>query len=91
MVKDFFIAQDSQFIKKERELAKALKKTRWWKAKIQTGICYHCGQKFSPKDLTMDHLVPLVRGGRTGKNNAVPSCKTCNSKKSSKSLVDLKL
>ena len=89
--KDFFLAQDSKFIKKERELARALKKTRWWKAKIQASVCYHCGKKVSSQELTMDHLVPLARGGRTGKNNVVPSCKKCNSEKSFKTLVELKL
>jgi 5-methylcytosine-specific restriction endonuclease McrA len=29
----------------------------------------------------MDHLVPLARGGRSTKNNLVPSCKDCNNKK----------
>ena len=31
--------------------------------------------------LTMDHVVPIVRGGRSTKGNVVPSCKDCNSKK----------
>ena len=91
MKKDLFAAQDSKFIKKERELAKVLKKTKWWKAKIQSGLCYHCNKKFEESDLTMDHLVPLARGGRTGKNNVVPSCKKCNSQKSFKTLVELRL
>jgi 5-methylcytosine-specific restriction protein A len=29
--------------------------------------------------LTMDHLVPVVRGGKSTKGNVVPSCKPCNS------------
>jgi 5-methylcytosine-specific restriction enzyme A len=31
--------------------------------------------------LTMDHLVPLIRGGRSTKGNLVPACKPCNTKK----------
>ena len=27
----------------------------------------------------MDHLVPVVRGGKSTKGNVVPSCKPCNS------------
>ena len=88
---DLFMPESSLQIKKEREQARKLKKTRWWREKLQKGICYHCGQKFSPKDLTMDHLVPLVRGGKTGKNNVVISCKKCNSEKSFKTLVGLRL
>ena len=29
----------------------------------------------------MDHLVPLVRGGRSTKGNLVPACKECNTAK----------
>ena len=29
----------------------------------------------------MDHVVPLIRGGRSVKNNVVPACKDCNNKK----------
>jgi 5-methylcytosine-specific restriction endonuclease McrA len=27
----------------------------------------------------MDHLVPIIRGGKSTKGNVVPSCKDCNS------------
>ena len=43
--------------------------------------CHYCGGSFAPRELTMDHLVPLIRGGRTVKSNVVPCCKECNSKK----------
>ena len=33
------------------------------------------------KELTMDHIVPIIRGGRSTKNNVVPACKECNNKK----------
>lgn len=29
----------------------------------------------------MDHLVPLSRGGKSSRNNVVPACKECNSRK----------
>jgi 5-methylcytosine-specific restriction endonuclease McrA len=31
----------------------------------------------------MDHLIPLIRGGRSVRGNMVPACKDCNSKKQS--------
>ena len=29
----------------------------------------------------MDHLVPIIRGGKTAKGNVVSSCRACNSAK----------
>jgi 5-methylcytosine-specific restriction protein A len=29
----------------------------------------------------MDHIVPLIRGGKSTKGNLVPACKDCNNKK----------
>ena len=29
----------------------------------------------------MDHIVPVVRGGKSKKGNLVPACKDCNNKK----------
>jgi 5-methylcytosine-specific restriction endonuclease McrA len=29
----------------------------------------------------MDHIVPIVRGGKSSKSNVVPCCKACNTKK----------
>ena len=91
MKKEIFMPSPLEHIKKERQKARQLRKSPWWKQKIQKGSCYHCQKDFSPKDLTMDHLVPLVRGGKTGRNNVVPSCQKCNSEKSFKTLVELKL
>jgi 5-methylcytosine-specific restriction endonuclease McrA len=68
-------------IRRERGKARDLRKTRWWQRKTAAGICYYCGEKVSHKELTMDHLVPLARGGRSTKNNLVPCCKSCNTKK----------
>ena len=90
-MKELFVSAHEKSVKREREKARLLKKTRWWKKKLNQGFCYHCGQKFAIQDLTMDHLAPLARGGKTGKNNVVVSCKKCNSEKSFKTLVELRL
>lgn len=79
---DPFIVQVSEGeIKKEKEKARALRKTRWWQQRVARGICYYCGRKFPPAQLTLDHIVPLVRGGKTTKGNVAPVCKECNNKK----------
>lgn len=68
-------------IKKERAKARELRKTQWWKRKCAEGKCYFCNRTFHPKDLTMEHIVPIIRGGRSTKGNVAPACKECNNKK----------
>ena len=71
-------AERDAHIKRERAKARELKASQWWRQQIGPGICHHCGQKFEKHQLTMDHLIPLARGGRTTKNNVVAACKPCN-------------
>lgn len=40
--------------------------------------CQYCGNN---KELTIDHLIPKAKGGKTSWNNLVTACKNCNSKK----------
>ncbi len=68
-------------ISRERKKAKELKQSAWWKQKRSSGICHYCGKKFPVEELTMDHLIPLIRGGKSIKANLVPACKECNNKK----------
>ena len=75
----FLIEVTEEQIRQERQKARELRASQWWKRKRSAGICHHCGGKFLPKELTMDHLVPVVRGGKSTKGNVVPSCKKCNS------------
>ncbi|MFN3603550.1 MAG: HNH endonuclease [Leptonema sp. (in: bacteria)] len=76
-----FYPRGKEWIKKEKEKAKKLKQTSWWRKKKSSGICYYCKRKFKPQELTMDHKIPLSRGGESIKENLVPCCKECNSKK----------
>lgn len=80
-IMDYFVPSDPEHVKRERRKAQELRKGSWWKQQLGKGICYHCGEKFSKELLTMDHLVPIIRGGKTNKRNCVVSCKECNSKK----------
>jgi 5-methylcytosine-specific restriction enzyme A len=68
-------------LKKERAKARKLRASQWWKRKRSTGICHYCRQHFAPQDLTMDHIIPLSRGGSTEKFNIAVCCKNCNTKK----------
>jgi 5-methylcytosine-specific restriction protein A len=90
---DYFVLDrtdtDPKRLKNERERARKLRQTPWWKRQLDAGICHYCQKKFLPKELTMDHLVPLARGGQSVKNNLVPACRECNSSKKLSTPVDL--
>ncbi len=77
----WFDGVSEETLRRERARARELRKTRWWQQKTAAGICYYCGNKVAFSGLTMDHLIPLARGGRSTKDNLVPSCKACNNKK----------
>ena len=77
----FLIEISEAEIKREREKSRELRKSRWWKNRVALGFCHFCGDHFAPEDLTMDHLVPVSRGGKASRNNVVPACKECNSSK----------
>ena len=72
---------DDEQIKIERHKARDLRKTQWWKRSLSKGLCYYCKETFSPNELTMDHIVPVAKGGKSTKNNLVTACKECNNKK----------
>ncbi len=48
--------------------------------------CYYCGkQSTDPKEMTLDHVVPMSRGGDNHISNCVPACWDCNLSKGNKS------
>lgn len=75
------IKKDPAHVKRERAKAKELRKSPWWKEQLAKGICHYCGAHFEPDELTMDHVLPVVRGGKSVKSNCVPCCKDCNNDK----------
>ncbi len=72
---------DPKKLAMEKARAKDLRNSQWWKNRIAEGKCYYCDKKFHPSELTMDHALPLSRGGKSVRSNVIPSCKDCNSKK----------
>ena len=77
----FFSNPEDTQIKKERRKARDLRHTQWWKRQCAKGVCHYCRRSFPAKELTMDHIVPLIRGGKSTKGNTVPCCKECNNQK----------
>ncbi|WP_456434260.1 HNH endonuclease [Thermosulfuriphilus sp.] len=75
----FFV--DEEHIKREKQKARRLRATRWWRRRCASGRCHYCGRRVHPSELTMDHVIPLSRGGVSVKENLVPACKECNTKK----------
>jgi 5-methylcytosine-specific restriction endonuclease McrA len=45
--------------------------------------CVMCGEQ---KKLTADHIVPIVKGGSSNIDNIQPLCKSCNSKKATRTI-----
>jgi 5-methylcytosine-specific restriction endonuclease McrA len=79
---DYFIVEVSEAdVKRERDKSRDLRRSRWWQNRLALGICHYCNQNFTAEELTMDHLVPISRGGKASRNNVVPACKECNSRK----------
>jgi 5-methylcytosine-specific restriction endonuclease McrA len=50
--------------------------------------CQYCGKVFAQRELNLDHVVPLSKGGRSSWDNVVTACVPCNSKKGSRAPVD---
>lgn len=73
---------DERHIRRERARARALRASPWWKAQLAKGECHYCHGHFAPDQLTMDHVIPVARGGTSDKSNVVPACFPCNQAKS---------
>ena len=80
---DFYAPIDPEALKRERARARELRESPWWKLRIAEGVCYYCRRKVGRPHLTMDHIVPMGRGGRSIRGNVVPACKECNTRKQS--------
>jgi 5-methylcytosine-specific restriction endonuclease McrA len=80
---EYYAPRDPDGLKRERARARELRQTQWWKQRISTGICHYCRRHVGAQRLTMDHIVPLGRGGRSRRGNVVAACKECNTRKRS--------
>jgi 5-methylcytosine-specific restriction protein A len=68
-------------VRREKARARELRATAWWKRRLGRGRCGYCARPTPSRELTMDHRVPLVRGGRSVRANLVAACRECNAAK----------
>jgi 5-methylcytosine-specific restriction endonuclease McrA len=72
---------DEDHVRREKAKARELRQSQWWKNLRGRGACHYCRRRVPARELTMDHIVPLIRGGTSSRSNVVPCCKDCNSRK----------
>lgn len=62
-------------------------------AKAQGRLCAYCGQTMTfrprcPNTATIDHMVPLGRGGPDRRSNMLAACYDCNHRKGEMTLAE---
>jgi 5-methylcytosine-specific restriction endonuclease McrA len=50
--------------------------------------CQYCGARPGRSELSIDHVLPKSRGGRSGWTNCVVACKRCNKRKAHRTLSE---
>ncbi len=65
-------------------------KNRWRRAVLlqRDPYCYYCGCELTLDDSTLDHALPLSKGGTTEWYNLVLSCWQCNQDKADKVVIN---
>jgi len=53
--------------------------------------CQYCGRRLPREDLTIDHIIPRSRGGKSTWENVVLACSSCNALKGNHSLSRCKM
>lgn len=61
-----------------------------WLARVEAHgwRCFYCYKDLQYGGLTMDHAIPVSRGGTNWASNLLPACKSCNSKKKDRTVLE---
>jgi 5-methylcytosine-specific restriction endonuclease McrA len=46
--------------------------------RAQATHCFYCAKELTARNRTIDHVIPLSRGGRHDTSNVVVACRSCN-------------
>ena len=55
--------------------------------RLKYSLCFYCGEPAT----TVDHIIPVSKGGHHSVGNLVPACQPCNSSKGNKFLFNWKI
>lgn len=55
-----------------------------FKSFYSSNICYYCGAEISGRNKTIDHKIPISKGGTNAIENLCVCCRKCNSAKNDK-------
>ena len=72
-----------RFFRKHIVFSKAMVKKR------DNYICQYCGTKPSRLQTTIDHVIPVSKGGQSSYENCVMACYPCNNKKNDRLLSQI--
>lgn len=72
---------ECMFAAKVRRTMRAGLKPLWLEIIQKAPACAKCGKLVGFENLTMDHIMPVSRGGKTELENLQPLCRRCNSSK----------
>jgi 5-methylcytosine-specific restriction endonuclease McrA len=78
----------SKYEKMPRQRANFNRKTLFNRDQHQ---CQYCGSRPGNEELSLDHVLPKSRGGKTTWNNIVCACVTCNAKKADRTPEEAKM
>ena len=53
--------------------------------------CQYCGDQPGPAELTIDHVIPKSRGGRSDWTNCVLACVPCNTRKAARTPAEARM
>lgn len=68
-----FVAEPHRSSRYNRLRSKLLQKTG--------GVCAYCAERMTAETVTIDHVLPIGRGGSDEWDNLLPACEPCNQRK----------